>query len=355
MIYTDKTKRAIKLCFKAHAEQYDKSGLPYAHHPLHLAEQMDDEESTIVALLHDVVEDTEYTIKDIKGMGFGDAIVEALVLLTHDPSVPYFEFIKAIVENPLAKKVKLADLKHNSDVTRLNHEPTRADSERLHKYRLAEMILENDLAFRYAEPRYEEVAHDEDEILSVSPEGYKSFLNGFHYGMIVAEMFLKTQFDIDETVLHRELEGYRDHMIEFTWMVLREDPEWYFIERHRSGVLEAKLLPAKEGEDYYEEIEYNLNNPPDTFANVAMKNVAPLYINFYFKELDYDDNRYAGVFHAPDNDVYCKFIYYRNIERIVLYNANKPVEEILPIPIYWLNRKLKEKGYLDSSESKISY
>ena len=68
MIYTDKTKQAIKLCFKAHEGQVDKSGLPYAHHPLHLAEQMDDEAGTIVALLHDVVEDTDYTLKDIKGM-----------------------------------------------------------------------------------------------------------------------------------------------------------------------------------------------------------------------------------------------------------------------------------------------
>lgn len=149
MVYTDKTKRAIKLCYKAHHGQLDKSGLPYVHHPLHLAEQMDDEDSTIVALLHDVAEDTEYTLKDIKGMGFGDAVIEALALLTHDLSVPYFEYIRSISENPLAKKVKLADLEHNSDITRLNHEPTEADRKRLSKYMLAEMILRNDLSYRY--------------------------------------------------------------------------------------------------------------------------------------------------------------------------------------------------------------
>ena len=142
MIYTDKTKRAMKLCYKAHNGQVDKSGLPYVHHPLHLAEQMDDEDSTVVALLHDVVEDTDYTIKDIKGMGFGVAVAEALALLTHDPSVPYFDYVESIAENPLATKVKLADLEHNSDITRLNHEPTSTDRERLQKYMKAKIILE---------------------------------------------------------------------------------------------------------------------------------------------------------------------------------------------------------------------
>ena len=131
----------MKLCYKAHAGKTDKSGLPYVHHPFHLAEQMDDEDSTVVALLHDVVEDTDYTIGDIKGMGFGDAVVEALKLLTHDPAVPYMDYIKAIADNPLAKKVKLADLEHNSDITRLNHELTEKDHKRLYKYMLARTLL----------------------------------------------------------------------------------------------------------------------------------------------------------------------------------------------------------------------
>lgn len=262
MIYTEKTKRAIKLCFKAHEGQFDKGGLPYAHHPLHLAEQMDDEDSTIVALLHDVVEDTEYTLNDIKGMSFGDAVVEALALLTHDLSVPYFEYVKSIVNNPIAKKVKLADLRHNSDITRLNHEPTAKDRERLDKYMLAKIILENDVTYNYEEPTYDEVAHVKDSILSVSRERYKSFLVGFHYGMIAAEAFLRNQFEIDETVLHQELERYREHMIEFTWMDLREEPEYYFIERYRLGVLNAELLPPKAGDRFYTDIEYTLNNYP---------------------------------------------------------------------------------------------
>lgn len=141
MIYTDKTKRAMKLCYEAHAGQTDKSGLPYVHHPLHLAEQMDDEDSTVTALLHDVVEDTHYSIEDLQGMGFGDNVIEALKLLTHDPAVPYMEYVRKIGTNPLATKVKLADLAHNSDTTRLDHEPTEADLKRLQKYQEARKIL----------------------------------------------------------------------------------------------------------------------------------------------------------------------------------------------------------------------
>ena len=141
MIYTEKTNRAIKLCYKAHHGDHDLSGLPYVHHPLHLAEQMDDEDSTVVALLHDVVEDTDYTINDLKGMDFGDDVIEAIELLTHDKSVPYMDYIKKIASNPLATKVKLADLAHNSDITRLDHEPTEKDLKRLEKYKAARKLL----------------------------------------------------------------------------------------------------------------------------------------------------------------------------------------------------------------------
>lgn len=141
MIYTDKTKKAIKLCCEAHAGQTDKSGLPYVHHPLHLAEQMDDEDSTVVALLHDIVEDTSYTLDDLESMGYGDSVIDALRLLTHDDSVPYLDYVRDIAKSPLARKVKLADLAHNSDLTRLDHEPTEQDLKRYHKYQKAREIL----------------------------------------------------------------------------------------------------------------------------------------------------------------------------------------------------------------------
>lgn len=144
MIYTDKTKKAIELCYKAHAGQVDKSGLPYVHHPLHLAEQMDDEVSTVAALLHDVVEDTQYSFADLENMGFGDEVLDALRLLTHDDSVPYLDYVREIAKNPVAKKVKLADLTHNSDLSRLNHEPTEKDLERVRKYQKAREILQGE-------------------------------------------------------------------------------------------------------------------------------------------------------------------------------------------------------------------
>ncbi len=120
MIYTKYTKIALKLCFDAHKDQLDKSGMPYVFHPFHLAEQMEDENSTIVALLHDVVEDTDHTIDELKEMGFSEEITRAIALLTHDESVPYMDYIEKIKADPIAKAVKLADLRHNSDRSRLD-------------------------------------------------------------------------------------------------------------------------------------------------------------------------------------------------------------------------------------------
>lgn len=133
MIYTIKTKTALKLCFEAHKHQCDKSGLPYVFHPFHLAEQMEDETTTIVALLHDVIEDTNYTLSDLSNMNFGNDIIDAISVLTHDSNIPYMEYIAKIKLNPIAKKVKLADLKHNSDLSRLDV-VTPKDKERVNKY-----------------------------------------------------------------------------------------------------------------------------------------------------------------------------------------------------------------------------
>ena len=125
MIYTPLTKKALKLCFAAHRDQVDKTDMPYVFHPFHLAEQMSDENTTICALLHDVVEDTPYTLADLRQMGFPEAVLEALALLTHDPDVPYMDYVKEIAKNPIAKAVKMADLRHNSDLSRM--EPQQID------------------------------------------------------------------------------------------------------------------------------------------------------------------------------------------------------------------------------------
>ncbi len=141
MIYTPNTKKAMKLCFEAHKDQTDKSGIPYVFHPFHLAEQMETEETTVVALLHDVVEDTDYTLEDLAGMGFGESVMEALALLTHDDAVDYMDYVRAIKANPIATAVKLADLRHNSDLSRMD-EVTEKVLERREKYLKAMAFLE---------------------------------------------------------------------------------------------------------------------------------------------------------------------------------------------------------------------
>ena len=141
MIYTDKTKKAMKLCYEAHKDQVDKSGLPYVFHPAHVAEQMTDEATTIVALLHDVVEDTDYTLEDLAAEGFEKEILEAVALMTHEDDVPYLDYVAKLKNNPIARAVKLADLAHNSDLSRIGEidEETR---KRLEKYKKATALLE---------------------------------------------------------------------------------------------------------------------------------------------------------------------------------------------------------------------
>lgn len=141
MIYTELTKKAMIIAFNAHKDQTDKNGVPYIFHPIHLAEQMKDEAATIVALLHDVVEDTEITFSDLKKEGFSDEVLEALKLLTHNDSVPYFKYITAIKSNSIAAIVKLADLRHNSDMTRLSAVDEKAN-ERMEKYKKSIEILD---------------------------------------------------------------------------------------------------------------------------------------------------------------------------------------------------------------------
>ena len=135
MIYTEATRKAIKIAFDAHMGQVDKAGVPYILHPIHLAEQMETEEECIVALLHDTVEDTDVTFEQLE-KEFSKTVIDALKLLTHDKNVEYMEYVKKIKDNPIARKVKLADLYHNSDLTRLL-EVTPKDLKRIEKYKKA--------------------------------------------------------------------------------------------------------------------------------------------------------------------------------------------------------------------------
>ena len=140
MIYTELTRKAIKLAFKAHEGQLDRAGLPYILHPLHVAEQMKDEDTCVIALLHDVIEDTDVTLEDRREYGFTEVQVAGVESMTREDDEDYFEYIRDVKKNPLAVKVKLEDLKHNSDVSRMI-EVTDRDRQRLDKYKKAMEIL----------------------------------------------------------------------------------------------------------------------------------------------------------------------------------------------------------------------
>ena len=140
MIYTHLTNEAMKLAYNAHHGQVDKAGVPYIFHPLHLAEQMDDEYSTCVALLHDVVEDTPVTLEQLAQI-FPMEVVDAVAVMTHGKDEPYLHYVQRVAHNPIARKVKLADLHHNSDQTRMENASEETLAYFREKYRKAFEIL----------------------------------------------------------------------------------------------------------------------------------------------------------------------------------------------------------------------
>ena len=141
MIYTALTNKALRLAYAAHHGQTDKCGQPYIFHPYHLAEQMPDEISACVALLHDVVEDTEITFAQLEAE-FPPQVITALRLLTHEKGTDYFDYIRKIKADPVATAVKIADLKHNADLSRFPVSMrTQAVLERAERYIKALAIL----------------------------------------------------------------------------------------------------------------------------------------------------------------------------------------------------------------------
>ena len=141
MINTKLTRLASKIAYRAHEGQTDKSGVPYIFHPIHIAEQMDSEESCVVALLHDVIEDSDITL-EILSKYFNDDIITALRVLTKKENDDYVMYIKRVKTNKLATKVKIKDLEHNRDLTRLD-EVTDKDRKRSLKYWEAIRYLED--------------------------------------------------------------------------------------------------------------------------------------------------------------------------------------------------------------------
>ena len=132
--------RAIEIAAKAHRGKLDKAGQPYILHPLELMLGFRDPEDRIVAVLHDTVEDSTVTLADLKQEGFSNEIVAAVDALTRREGERYGDFILRLSSDPLARRVKLVDLEHNMDITRLES-VSPEDLERLDKYHRAWLEL----------------------------------------------------------------------------------------------------------------------------------------------------------------------------------------------------------------------
>lgn len=127
---------ALRIAVKAHEGQVDRAGKAYIYHPLAVAMKTSTFDEFVTALLHDVLEDSDYTAADLRAEGIPGHIVDALLLLTHEKGKPYMEYVAQLKGNPLARAVKIADLTHNSDMSRLAF-ITDKDLERAKKYRQA--------------------------------------------------------------------------------------------------------------------------------------------------------------------------------------------------------------------------
>ena len=133
--------RAIAIALEAHRSMRDKGGQPYILHPLRLMIQMGSENEQIAAVLHDVVEDSPWTLDRLRAEGFTEVVIEAVDALTRRDEESYEEFVRRAGATPIARVVKLADLRDNLDLSRIP-EPTPRDHERIDKYKRALVVLE---------------------------------------------------------------------------------------------------------------------------------------------------------------------------------------------------------------------
>ena len=141
MFYSEKVKKAALIAYNAHKDQSDKGGYPYIMHPIHIAEQMETEDETIAALLHDVIEDTDIGFDYLKKEGFSDTVINCLKILTKDPNEDYMDYIRKIKKTGgIALKIKKADMAHNMIAERISKK-IQSDESRMEKYRTAFDIL----------------------------------------------------------------------------------------------------------------------------------------------------------------------------------------------------------------------
>mgnify|MGYP002634864475 CR=1 FL=1 len=140
--------KALEIAAKNHAGVRDKQGEPYILHPIRVMLGVDGEAARIVAVLHDVVEDTELTLDDIRAEGFSDEILAALARVTHEEGQSYADYVVACKTNPIARQVKLSDLRDNANLNRLLMRPARfeTDTARLQKYVLSYRFLSDEIS-----------------------------------------------------------------------------------------------------------------------------------------------------------------------------------------------------------------
>lgn len=134
--------KILEFAMQKHFGQTDKSGKPYILHPVEVALSLYKDSDKVVALLHDVLEDTDATIDDLVALGLEDCEIEAVKLLTKPHKEDYMHYVRRVAENPIARRVKMADLRHNMDITRLDV-VTERDLARVEQYKKAYRILED--------------------------------------------------------------------------------------------------------------------------------------------------------------------------------------------------------------------
>lgn len=132
--------KAISIALEAHAGQVDKYGQPYIFHVMRVMNEGETQDEKIAGVLHDIIEDSDWTLEALSKEGFSELIIETIGLLTKAEGEDYLNYVKRLSDHPLAKKIKLRDLKDNMDIRRMD-EIREKDIERLNRYLLAWRML----------------------------------------------------------------------------------------------------------------------------------------------------------------------------------------------------------------------
>jgi (p)ppGpp synthase/HD superfamily hydrolase len=144
-VLSNELSKVISIAANLHTGQLDKGGNPYILHPLRVMMKMKDHSSMIVAVLHDVLEDTSFSIHDAEESEFSDEVIEALKAITRKKDESYMDFIRRCKQNELARTVKIADIEDNMDLSRIE-QPTKNDYERIKKYKKALIELKESIS-----------------------------------------------------------------------------------------------------------------------------------------------------------------------------------------------------------------